>query len=54
MKGTGSVKTFVCSFCVIHVPMRRHIGEAMSEGVTLLLFKCTKQKLNTKSSTEAE
>ena len=38
----------------IHYDCNSHTGEAMSWGLGVLLSKCQKQNLNTKSSTEAE
>ena len=45
---------FVVTSYAVHSDMRSHMGGAISWGTGVLLTKCSKQKLNTKSSTEAE
>jgi membrane-bound inhibitor of C-type lysozyme len=54
---TGDV-SHVNVFCdasfAVHKNMRSHTGAIISVGNTAVFYKCNKQKLNTKSSTEAE
>ena len=55
--GTDSMMelaTWVDASYAIHVDMRSHTGGCMSFELGVLMPKFTKQKLNTKSSTEAE
>jgi hypothetical protein len=48
------VRTWVDASYAVHPDMKSHTGGVMSFGVGGLLCKSSKQKLNTKSSTEAE
>ena len=48
------IRTWVDASYAVHPDMRSHTGGAMSFGRGGILCKSTKQKLNTKSSTEAE
>jgi hypothetical protein len=50
----SSIKTWVDASYAVHPDMRSHTGGVMSMGRGGILCKSTKQKLNTKSSTEAE
>ena len=50
----GKLRTWVDASYAVHPDMRSHTGGAMSLGRGAILCKSTKQKLNTKSSTEAE
>jgi hypothetical protein len=50
----GRIRTWVDASYAAHPDMRSHTGGAMSLGRGCILCKSTKQKLNTKSSTEAE
>jgi hypothetical protein len=49
-----SLKTWVDASYAVHPDMKSHTGGAMSMGRGAFMCKSTKQKLNTKSSTEAE
>jgi hypothetical protein len=49
-----SMVTWVDASYAIHADMKSHTGGAISLGTGALMTKSTKQKLNTKSSTEAE
>ena len=48
------LRTFIDASYAVHPDMRSHTGGVMSLGIGGLIAKSTKQKLNTKSSTEAE
>ena len=48
------MKTWVDASYATHADMRSHTGGAMSFGTGMVTVKSAKQKLNTKSSTEAE
>jgi hypothetical protein len=48
------MKTWVDASYGVHADMKSHTGGAMSLGRGTIMCKSTKQKLNTKSSTEAE
>ena len=50
----GKIRTWVDASYAVHPDMKSHTGGAMSFGRGGILCKSTKQKLNTKSSTEAE
>jgi hypothetical protein len=50
----GKFRTWVDASCAVHPDMRSHTGGAMPFGRGGILCKSSKQKLNTKSSTEAE
>jgi hypothetical protein len=48
------LQTWVDASYAVHPDMRSHTGGGMSLGVGIINSKSTKQKLNTKSSTESE
>ena len=48
------MKTWVDTSYAVHPGMKSHTGGCISFGIGVLLAMSTKQKLNTKSSTEAE
>jgi hypothetical protein len=48
------IKWWVDASCAVHHDMRSHTGGTMSMGTGAVCSSSTKQKLNTKSSTEAE
>ena len=48
------MKTWVDAAYAVHHDMKSHTGGVMSFGTGVLNGKSAKQKLNTKSSTEAE
>jgi hypothetical protein len=50
----GKMRTWVDASYAVHPDMRSHMGGVISFGTGGLICKSTKQKLNTKSSTEAE
>jgi hypothetical protein len=50
----GSIRSWVDAAYAVHEDMKSHTGGTLSFGQGGLLCKSTKQKLNTKSSTEAE
>jgi hypothetical protein len=50
----GRMRTWVDAAYAIHTDMRSHTGGVISFGRGGIACKSTKQKLNTKSSTEAE
>jgi hypothetical protein len=50
----GSFRTWVDASYAVHPDMRSHTGGVISFGTGGILCKSTKQKINTKSSTEAE
>ena len=50
----GTIYTWVDASYAVHADMRSHTGGVISFGIGGLLCKSSKQKLNTKSSTEAE
>jgi Reverse transcriptase (RNA-dependent DNA polymerase)/Zinc knuckle len=50
----GNVRTWVDASYAVHPDMKSHTGGVMSFGTGGFLCKSSKQKLNTKSSTEAE
>lgn len=50
----GTIYTWVDASYAVHADMRSHTGGVISFGTGGILCKSSKQKLNTKSSTEAE
>jgi hypothetical protein len=50
----GKLRTWVDASYAVHPDMKSHTGGVMSFGTGGIICKSTKQKLNTKSSTEAE
>jgi hypothetical protein len=50
----SSLRTWVDASYAVHPDMKSHTGGVMSLGIGGLICKSTNQKLNTKSSTEAE
>lgn len=48
------MKSFVDAAFAVHNDMKSHTGGGISWGIGILLSMCQKQKLNAKSSTEAE
>jgi Reverse transcriptase (RNA-dependent DNA polymerase). len=50
----GKMKSFVDAAFAVHQDMKSHTGGGISWGIGILLSMCQKQRLNTKSSTEAE
>jgi Reverse transcriptase (RNA-dependent DNA polymerase). len=50
----GKMKSFVDAAFAVHNDMKSHTGGGISWGIGILLSMCQKQKLNAKSSTEAE
>jgi Histone chaperone involved in gene silencing len=50
----GKMKSFVDAAFAVHADMKSHTGGGISWGIGILLSMCQKQKLNSKSSTEAE
>ena len=48
------LKTWVDASHAVHEDMRGHTGVCMSFGVGIIHGKASKQKLNTKSTTESE
>ena len=53
-KGMDIMSTYVDASYAIHADMRGHTGGALSMGIGVIQGKASKQKLNTKSSTETE
>jgi hypothetical protein len=52
--GTNVIKWWADASYAVHPDMKSHTGGAMSLGTGVIFATSTKQKLNTKSSTEAE
>jgi len=50
----GKMKSFVDASFAVHMDMKSHTGGGISWGLGILLSMCQKQRLNAKSSTEAE
>jgi hypothetical protein len=50
----GMMKTWVDASYAVHKDMKSHTGGVVSFGIGAVMSKSSKQKLNTKSSTEAE
>ena len=50
----GKMRSWVDAAFAVHPDMKSHTGGVMSFGTGGIICKLTKQKLNTKSSTEAE
>jgi hypothetical protein len=50
----GKMKSFVDAAFAVHADMKSHTGGGISWGFGIILSMCQKQKLNSKSSTEAE
>ena len=53
-QSNGTVRLWVDASYAVHNDMKSHTGGAMSFGRGLIKSKSSKQKLNTKSSTESE
>ena len=51
---TSHVNVFVDASFAVHKNMRSHTGAIVTVGKNAVFYKCSKQKLNAKSSTEAE
>lgn len=51
---TANVNVFCDASFAVHNNMRSHTGAVITVGRNAVFYKCNKQKLNTKSSTEAE
>jgi hypothetical protein len=49
-----SIRTWVDTLYAVHPDMKSHTGGIISMGLGAITLKSSKQKLNTKSSTEAE
>ena len=52
--GTGNIYWHVDAAFAVHNDMRSHSGGVMTFRISAAITTCLKQKLNTKSSTEAE
>jgi hypothetical protein len=52
--GSGILKWWVDASLVVHPNMRGHSGGGLSLGRSFFIVSSTKQKLNTRSSTEIE
>jgi len=50
----GRMSSFMDAAFAVHPDMKSHTGGGISWGIGILLSMCQKQKLNAKSSTEAE
>ncbi len=50
----GMMKTWVDASYAVHMDMKSHTGGVVSFGIGAVMSKSSKQKLNVKSSTEAE
>ena len=48
------MKSFIDASFTMHMDMKSHTGGGISWGIGVLLSMCQKQRLNAKSSTEAE
>jgi hypothetical protein len=48
------MKSFVDTAFAVHADTKSHTGRGISWGIGTLLSMCQKQKLNSKSSTEAK
>ena len=51
--GLDILQTYVDASYAVHNDMKSHTGGLMTMGLGIIQGKATKQKLNTKSSTEA-
>ena len=54
MNGSGYLQTWIDASYAIHRDMRGHTGGIISMGKGAVIHGCSKQKINTKSSTESE
>ena len=54
MNGSGYLQTWIDVSYAIHRDMRGHTGGIISMGKGTVIHGCSKQKINTKSSTESE
>ena len=54
MKNTGYLQTWIDASYTTHHDMRGHTGGINSMGKGTVIHGCSKQKINTKSSTESE
>jgi hypothetical protein len=52
--GTGQLKWSVAASFAIHKDMRNHTGAVLTLGLGALVAMSLKQKISTRSSTEAE
>ena len=52
--GLSCLQTWIDAFYAVHRDMRGHTGGIISMGTEAMIHNCSKQKLNTKSSTESE
>jgi hypothetical protein len=50
----GKMKSFINVAFTVHADMKSHTGGGILWGFGIILSMCQKQKLNSKSSTEAE
>jgi hypothetical protein len=50
----NSIKWYIDTSFAVHKDMRSHTGATMTLGSGVICFVSTKQKINTRSSTEAE
>ena len=54
INSTDTLKTWADAAYTVHMDMCSHTGSTISFGTCMLYTRSSKQKLNTKSSTEAE
>ena len=51
---SGNIKWYVDASCAVHKDIRSHTGSLMTMGIGGAYVQSSKQKLNTKSSTETK